>query len=449
MTRGVASWTLPASPAPAGISIQQEKTMNARYFQRHPGVWLAAALASALPITVEADPITDWNTIAAATVVGALPAERASNALDFPMMHIAIYDAVNAIDRRYRPFVVKPSALARGASREAAVVAAAYGVLSGSIPSRQPQLLTAFNASLAAIPDGDAKSRGIALGAEVATAVLNWRADDGRLSPAPVFVPGSGAGDYQFTPPGFVAPVLSWLPNVRPFALRSADQFRAPGPPDPTSAEFADDFNETKRLGALNGSTRTDAQTETGRFHTENPTTFWGRNLGTFAAAQGFDLADHARFMAQVFVALGDATIGCFDSKYYFRFWRPVSAITTTLDDGNAGTQTQADWLPLANTPPHPEYPAAHACVAGAVTRSIHHVLGPQEAMTFTSTVAGTVPHEYARAQDLVDEIILARVYGGMHYRGSGIDGARLGRRTADWVAARHFKRREGAGDHK
>jgi hypothetical protein len=393
------------------------------------------------------DVITDWNAIATDTILGASPAERPNFGLDLTMVHIAIFDAENAIDRRYTTYIAQPSTSPTGASQDAAAIAAAYTVLKGNFPSRRAQLDAAYATSIAALTPGEARDRGIAVGTEVANAVAAWRAGDGRLTVVPPYVPGSDAGAYQLTPPAYAPPVNTYVPHVRPFALLRASQFRAYGPPNLTSERFARDFNETKRLGSATSTERTAAQTEIGLFHTENPTTFWSRNLSDFAVAQHLGMTDHARLLAQLYVALGDASIACFDSKYYYNFWRPITAIQTSLDDGNPATETDATWTPLANTPPHPEYPAAHGCVAGAVTETMQLVVGQNVHAVFTSKVAGTIPHTFKDPDALAEEIIDARVYGGMHYRNSVVTGVRLGRMTAEWVGDHYFKRvRKGGG---
>src|SRR5882724_6582946 len=409
--------------------------MTLRRLQPHKEMALLAltALGGAGAHWARANAITDWNNITTDTVLGALPAERGNLSIDFPMVNIAMFDAVNAIDRRYTTYIARPTTDPQGASQGAAAIAAAYTVLRANIPSRRAQLDASYASSFAALPAGEARDRGIAVGTEVGTAVLAWRANDGRLSPVAPYIPGSEAGAYQLTPPAFAAPINRYLPGVRPFALLRASQFRAYGPPALGSERFARDFNETKRLGALNSTERTAAQTETARFYTENPTTYWGRNLSNFVAARNLAPTDQARALAQLWVSVGDGSIACFDSKYTYNFWRPVTAIQTTLDDGNPDTATEAGWAPLAATPPHPEYPAAHGCATGAVAETIQRIFGSKTPVVFTSTVAGTVPHEYFQTDAMVEEVINARVYGGMHYRTSGVHGARLGRQTAEW----------------
>ena len=402
---------------------------------------LTLALGITLTAPARADVMTDWNAITSDTVLFAAPAERANFGLDFPMVYIAIFDAVNAIDRRYSRYAAVPTTNPRGASPDAATIAAAYTVLRVNFPSRRTQLDSVYANSIAVVTPGDARDRGIAVGTEIGNTILAWRANDGRFFAALPYVPGTDAGDYQLTPPAFAAPVFAYQPRVRPFAILRAAQFRAYGPPSLTSEHFARDFNETKRLGSATSIERTAAQTEIGRFHTENPTTFWSRNLGAFAAAQNLAPTDHARLLAQLYVSIGDAITGCFDSKYFYNFWRPITAIQTSLDDGNPATETDATWTPLANTPPHPEYPAVHGCVAGAVAETIRRVVGENAHISFTSNVPGTIPHEFNGTEALVDEIVNARVYGGMQYRNSVAHGARLGRLTAAWVGDHYFKK--------
>jgi len=399
---------------------------------------LVAALLSPFN-TAHADAITDWNATGAATVVAALPAERGSVGLDLSLVHIAMYDAVNAIRPRYRPYVAQLSFNAVGASPDAAAATAAYAVLRYYFPSRTAALDATYAAAMAAIADGGAKTLGVKVGNEVAQAVVNWRMNDGRYAVVP-YVFGSGPGAYQATPPGPPSPVNTWLPGLRPLALQSLGQFRAYGPPGLRSETYTRDYDETRLMGSSSSTARSAAQTEIALFHTENPNTFWARNLGNFTARLGLDLLDHARLMAMLFVSLGDATGACFDSKYTYNFWRPVTAIHNGDIDDNSATVADAAWFPLANTPPHPEYPAAHGCVAGAVAEVISHEVGKKVSITFNSSVANTIAHNFAGPDALVTEIIDARVFGGMHFRNSVEHGARLGRKVGGWVDEHYFQ---------
>jgi hypothetical protein len=385
-----------------------------------------------------ADVITDWNATGQAAVM-ATPGKQFSLVLGF--MHAAMYDAVNAIDGRYEVFAVKPASNPHGASKEAAAAAAAYAVLLNELPTQTAALDAAYAASLAAIPNGPAKTKGIALGQEVATAFLAQRVNDGRDATVP-YVFGSGPGVYQATPPAFANPVTPWFAHVRPLVLESPSQFRAYGPPDVTSARFAADFNAVKELGSATSTERTAKETEIALFHTEPPPAFWSRNTRDLAAAKKLGLTDNARFFAMVFVAQADATIACWDSKYYYNFWRPVTAIRAPDDtDGNPATKSDAAWTPLANTPPHPEYPAAHGCAAGSYAEVLNEFFHTEYVkFTFTSTVANTVPHVFYSTDQFVEEVKDARVFGGMHYPTSTDHGEALGRRVARTILRTEFR---------
>jgi hypothetical protein len=411
--------------------------MTASIFPKSAKV--AGALACALAIhalPAQADVVSDWNNTATTVVLN----KGAQSAIHLAMVHVAIYDAVNSVDRRYRVYAIKPSTPGTGASKEAAAASAAYNLLRTLFPDQSAVLDPAFAASLAAIADGPAETNGVAIGAEVAAGIVALRANDGRNANV-TYVFGSGPGVYQATPPAFTSPVTPWVAKVTPFALQRPSQFRAYGPPDVTSAHYAADFNTVKSLGALNSSGRTAQQTEIGRFHTENPTTFWTRNLRDFATTRGLRIDQSARLYAMLYVAFADSSIACWDSKYYFNAWRPVTAIAAAASDDNPATEADAAWVPLANTPPHPEYPAAHGCVAGAVAETMRQFLGTKHIDTiFTSTVPGSVPHFYRTTDDLVKEIQVARVYGGMHFPSSTVHGAILGRQVGRYIAKHYFQ---------
>jgi hypothetical protein len=383
-----------------------------------------------------ADAVTDWNATAQSVIV----AKGAQGGVYYALVHIAIYDAVNAIDGRYSVFAVRPTVPTAGASKDAAAATAAYRTLLGVWPDQKPALDAAYASSLVAIPEGVAKTKGIAIGEEVATSWLAMRADDGREANVP-YTFGTGPGVYQRTLPGPPSPVTPWMAKMRPFALRSASQFRAYGPPDVTSRRYAEDLKLTQALGSANSTERTPEETEIGLFYTENPTTFWGHNMRDFAAKRNLDIAANARLFALLSIAQADAAIACWDSKYYFNFWRPVTAIAAADTDDNPYTDAEPTWAPLAATPPHPEYPAAHACVSSAYAGLLAHFFGTNWVkFTLTSSVAGTVPHTFYRASDLPEEVKMARVYGGMHFHTSTEHGAIMGRRVAEWVARHYFK---------
>ena len=388
-----------------------------------------------LSASARADVVTYWNEVAANSIVRA----GKSPAIHFAMVHAAIYDAVNSIDRRYTVFAVKPTGKTRGASQEAAAASAAYNLLVALFPQQRETLDAAYATSLSGIPDGEAKTRGIDIGAEVAAGIIALREGDGRDAVVQYTV-GSGPGVYQLTPPAFNPPVSPGLAQVKPFALLEPSQFRSEGPLALTSEQYAADFNEVKMLGSANSTERTAEQTEIGRFHTEFPTTFWSRNLREFAIQQKLSVADNARLFAILMVTWADASIAGWDSKYHFNFWRPVTAIRAADTDDNPATEADPGWTPLAVTPSHPEYPAAHGFVTGALAEALSRFFGTKEVtITFTSTVTGTA-HTFTNTDDLSKEVIGARIYGGMHFRTSLVHGMVLGKKVAKWIAKHYFR---------
>jgi hypothetical protein len=392
-------------------------------------IWLGAA--------ARADVITDWNATTQAVV---LATPGAQMPIYLSLVHVAMYDAVIAIDRRYAPFAVQPTVATHGASKEAAAAAAAYRVLSAEAPAQQAVLDAAYATSLAAVPNSAAKTRGIAVGEEVAALWLATRANDGRHGSVP-YTFGSGPGVYQPTPPGNGPPVAPWVAQVQPFSLERGSQYRAYGPPDLTSERFAQDLNLTKALGAASSAERTPAETELALFHTENPTTFWAWNWRSLAADRNLGLVEDARLFAMLSVAFADGVIACWDSKYYYNFWRPITAIRAADTDDNPATEADAAWTPLAVTPPHPEYPAAHGCVAGGFAEVLTRFFGTRWVrFTFTSTVPNTVPHRYDNVEELVEEVEWARIYGGMHFQTSMEDGILMGRKIGRWIVRNNFR---------
>lgn len=382
--------------------------------------WLSMLFV--LPGLAAADVVTDWSLLATQAVV--TKGGRAG-ALEFAMVNAAMFDAVNGIAGRYAPYEIVPKSPRNGASQDAAAAAAAHRVLAGLFPEQAGTLDAAYAASLAKLPNDAAVAKGIAIGEEVGNAMLELRAVDGRASPAPIHVFGTGAGVYQATTPypPTGQPINTWMSGVTPFVIPSAAKFRPYGPPGLTSARFLRDVEEVRQYGSLTSTLRTETQSENARFHTENPNQFWGRNLSNVVASRDLGTLKSARLMALLSFAQADAALACFDAKYAYTFWRPVTAIQ----------QTDASWLPYQNTPPHPEYPAAHGCIAGAVAEILEQELDGRGKILFNSTVTGAV-HTYRCPEDLVDEIVDARVHGGMHFRNSVRHGAALGRAVASYI---------------
>jgi hypothetical protein len=401
---------------------------------------------AAPPVTLAANQpnvVAYWNDIANRTVLATSAAnttpeeQRPAFFFDVASVQVAIYDAVVAIERRYEPFAVKPTAPADGASTEAAVSAAAYGVLKALFPNRGAVYQAAYEQRLATLPAGPAKAMGVALGSEVAAAIVRLRANDGRLVALAPYVSGTAAGQFRAANPN---PVFRHFPSIKPFALDSLARFRPAPPPALTSAAYAAAVNETRALGGAASTLRTAGQLEVARFHTEPPPSAVTRNLGRFASSTA-NVADAARLMALVYVSFADAIGACFEAKYHYGTWRPVSAIPMADVDGNDATSPDAAWAPALPTPNHPEYPAAHSCAAGSVGEALRSHYGtPQVTFTWDSTVTRTT-RTYAGIEAFNAEAGLARIHGGMHFRHSVVAGEELGRQVARWVGQRHFRR--------
>jgi hypothetical protein len=314
-------------------------------------------------------------------------------------------------------------------------------------PLQQGTLDAAEIASLAAIPAGQPKTDGISVGSAVAEQWLAIRTGDG-LEAAVVFTPGSGPGIWEpvptfpapppNTPP---LPLAPWLAQFRPFALNSADQFLSEmePPPDLSSQDWVDDFNQTKAYGAINSTIRTPAQTEIGLFWADHPTAQYTRAFVNLVATQHLATADAARLAAIANVTLSDSLTACFSAKYHFAFWRPYTAIHNADTDGNPDTIADPNWIPLDPTPGHPEYPAAHGCATEALMDALAAFFGTDKIpYRVTSNVTHTT-HDFSSFKDVVREVDAARIYGGMHYHHSVVQGNVLGRKVSNYVTKGYF----------
>jgi hypothetical protein len=386
------------------------------------------------------DPVLAWNAIATQLIVGA--ARGAPGFVDEAIVQTAIYDAVEAIHRRYTPFASRPERHGP-ASEYAAAASAGYEALVALYPGSKPALDTALAASLAYVRDGKAKDNGVAIGKEAADAVLALRANDGRNASG-TFTTSGGIGVWVPTPPGFLPPATPWMRFITPWTMSSPSQFR-PGPPPSLDTElWIRDYNETKALGAKVGSTRTPEQTDIGVFWSDVPQLQEDRYVRGIAVDQRLSLEENARFFAMLTVARSDALIGCWDAKFHYVFWRPVTAIR--VGGGNPALASDPSWASNIITPNHPEYPAAHGCVTSASVHTLQAFFGTDDLhFTADSTVAGlTTPvRTYERFSDLLEEVKVARIYGGLHYRNSTEQGALLGKRVVRQMLRHHFRRVE------
>lgn len=353
--------------------------------------------------------------------------------VDLATVHLAMYDAAMAIARTHTPYAIEPTAPTDGASIDAAVGAAAHGVLKALFPTRAAVYQSAYDTWISGLPGGLARDRGLAVGAEVAAGIVALRANDGRSVALPAFVPGTLPGDFRGT-----NPITPFLPYVRPFLIRSAAQFRADGPPALGSVTYATEWQEVHDLGGIDSVVRTPQQTEVARSHTELPNTYWPRNLLQFSASQT-SVADNARLAAMLWVGMADTLIGCFESKYHHLFWRPASAITLADSDGNDATTVALLWKPLGPVPNHPEYPAAHACIAGSLSETLKQAFETRKlSFSFDSKVTGTM-HTWATLDDMADELRMARIWGGMHFRTALVHGTVLGTQTSKYILRQAF----------
>src|SRR5712671_1020810 len=377
---------------------------------------LAIALLLAASLSAQ-NVVSQWNAIASTAIVANAKESPAASGVWFAYVHLAVFDAVNAIDHRFQPYLFTTNPPA-GANMDAAVVAAAHRILVNYFLSQQTTLDTAYAASVAAISDTPTNiSAGLAVGEASALALITARANDGLLANVS-YTPPVGPGYWLPTPPSFGLPVTPWLGQMVPFTMSSPAQFFPDeGPFALDSQQWIDDYNQVMTLGALNSTVRTAQQTEIGLFWTEHTGQQYARAFQNLATQKGLGTLDTARFMAMLWAGFADAGIGCFNAKYTFSFWRPVTAIPV----GGANPALIADptWLPLGTTPSHPEYPAAHGCVTGAVSTILAAYFGtPNLTFSVHSNVTGN-DHTFTSTNDLVQEVERARIYAGFHYHHS------------------------------
>ena len=381
--------------------------------------------------------VIDWNKIASTTIVTNGKEASATSSVWFAYVQLAVYDAVNAIDHRYQPYVFTTQAPV-GASKDAAAAAAAHRILANYFPAQQVTLDAQFTASVSAISDTGANiAAGVSVGEQAAEALIAARASDGLLANVP-YTPPIGLGFWQPTPPAFAKPITPWLGQMVPFTMTSAGQFFPDEGPTPLdSQQWIDDYNQVKTLGAINSTVRTPQQTEIGLFWTEHTGQQYARAFRGLAAQQGLDTSQTARLMAMLWAGFADSVIGCWNAKFSFSFWRPVTAIRA--GGGNSALTGDPLWTPLGATPAHPEYPAAHGCVTGAISTILASYFGtPNLQFSVDSLVTHTV-HTFNSTHDLLAEVEYARIYAGFHYHHSVVQGKVLGTKVAHQLAQNFF----------
>jgi PAP2 superfamily len=380
-------------------------------------------------------PVVDWSRVLVSIVntPGAQPA-GIQPTRNFAIVHAAIYDAVNAIDRTHEPYLISIPG-PRGASETAAADAAARTALDGLYPSQQNAVEADYAAEIAQVADGPAKAAGIQLGEQVAGKLLAIRADDGSNLTPPPFVAGTDPGDYRPTPPNFPAPVFTTWSQVTPFVLDRADQFRPVPPPSLTSDAYATAINEVKSLGSATSTTRTDEQTKIGKFWNPPIQNFWNQIAETVALAHHTDLPTTARLFAALNLSFADSAIAFYDAKYTYQLWRPVTAIRLADTDGNPKTVADPNWLPLAgNTAADPSYPGAHSTISAAGAEVLTSFFGSDEHFSVTSPALPGVNRSFTTFSGAAREAGLSRIFSGQHTRLDHVAGLRLGRHVAGFV---------------
>jgi hypothetical protein len=400
----------------------------------------AITLLSLAPHANAQNVVTNWNTIASTTIITNGGVGPGASGVWFAYASIAVYDAVNAVHRRkYEPFYYAGNAPS-DASDQTAALAAAHRVLVHYFPAQQTTLDAQYTAAFAAVPGTPrAKTEGVLVGEVAADTLISERTDDG-LNASITYNEPSGPGVWEPNPPGS-SPVTPWLGQMRPFTMRSADQFLPDGPTALTSEEWVADWNMMHLFGGAVSDIRTPAQTEIGLFWTAHTGAQYNQVFNGLAQHYNLDLLDSARLMAILWTGYADAAIGCFNGKYTYNFWRPWAAIPAGGD--NAELTPDPTWKPLATTPNHPEYPAAHACLTSAVTSLVADYFHTRKVhVSVASSVFsdGVHTHTFEDVGDWLNEVYWARIFAGFHFNHSLQDGAELGRQVAHQLVGNHFR---------
>jgi hypothetical protein len=414
----------------------------------------ASLLAVAGARSVAADEVTDWNqfmlkaTLVATPTAPATPAPITTRST--AIVQAAVFDAVNGLDPHYTPIHVRQAG-PRKASKRAAAVQAAYAILIRLYPAQSDSLNEERSASLNNIGRGwgaesaESIQAGIEWGQTVADQIWSWRSQDGFANAPPPFRGGTAPGEWRSTPPAFAPGLAPQLAQVTPWVIKSPSQFRPPAPPALDSAEYTADFNETKVMGSSSSTSRTPDQTDLARFwQAGNPPDFWDPVAVSLAEKHHFSMLQTARLLAQVNLAMSDAMIGCWDAKYTYVFWRPITAITLADTDGNPETTADPAWTPLIPTPPFPEYPSAHSCASGAAVRVLSHYFGERTASTVTNDALPGEIRTFPSLSAALEEVVDARVFGGIHFRNSCKTGQALGSAVGQYVIEHSLRRIDG-----
>ena len=401
-------------------------------------VLVAALAALTAPATARADTVTDWNLHAANALFNTAAQAPPVSVTHMAMVHGAMYDAVNTIDRRYQPYLYSQRRVLPWTSRDAAAATAAYRVLASIVPAQQPALEQLYAASLAGIPEWSAKWEGIAIGEAAAAAMIAARTNDGRFGPA-AFPTGTLPGQWRPVLPAFANDPAGWIRNMKPFLIDDPARFRSAGPWPLTSAEYAREFNEVKSIGSLTSTTRTAAQTNAARYWAENPPRTWNRIVRTISAQQGLTLEENARLFAMLYTTTADTFISVWADKAVWLFWRPITAIREADTDGNPATAPDPNWLPLIPNPPYPEHSSGHSGLSGSFIATLQQFFGTND-IGWTDTNVGGLSQSFTSFSDAIDDVVSARVWSGIHFRRADEHGALIAQQVAAWASANYFR---------
>ena len=404
------------------------------------------------PAKAQADAVSDWNLIAVQRINAEVPAHPAPvTFIDIAIVQIAVYDAVQAIERQYTPYhVVIPGA---SGSTAAATAKAAHDVLVNLFPNQVGTIDTIYNNYLTTHGISPVDP-GVAVGETAAAGIIALRANDGRFPPGQdPFVGGTAPGEWRPTesfigsppaPPSFAPMAAPWVANVTPFVLKSGDQYRAAPPPPLDSNEYTKAYNEVKAMGARFNSGRTTDETHLALFWASNYLVVWNRVARDVAAAESLNSSDRSRLFALVTMSVADAAITAWDSKVAYNFWRPLTAIRLGNDDGNPDTVGDPTWEPLINTPNYPDHTSGANNATGAATRAMALFFDTDE-KTFTVFTTNTTPgipasKTFNRFSDAAAEVVDGRIYEGIHFRFADEDARKQGRHVAQWVFGHALK---------
>ncbi len=398
---------------------------------------LAVVGALIAPAAAHADAVTQWNLNASNAIFTVAGQPPQLSVPHLAMVHGAVYDAVNAIDGGHEGYLLTSRLATPFDSKDAAAATAAYRVLLNILPAQKPVLDAQYAVSLAMVPDGSQKTRGIAVGEAAAAAMIAARTDDGRFG-AFRFSVGTVPGSWRPVFPAFANDPNAWLKDVKPFLIQNASDFRSKGPHSLTSKAYAREFDEVKSLGSASSTTRTAEQTLAARYWAENPPATWSRIFRTLSAQHGLAPAENARMFAMLYLTAADSLISVWDDKAYWSFWRPITAIREADTDGNPSTLKDDRWLPLITTPPYTEHPSGHTGLSGSIVATLQDFFGTDK-IAWSDTNNAGLTRSFTRCSHAIDEIVDARVWSGIHFRTADEDGARIGKNVAKWREKHYF----------